>query len=448
MSAAVLGNRWVAGAAAWGTVSAAIWLVGSGFASPVQRIVLICIAAVAWLGWEGWRALEARRQGGQFFATLAKAGPRADPETPASEELPALRAGFEKAATLAAAATFRGPDGESRRVHELPWFILIGAPGSGKTTALVNSGLRFPLPLADGIHSVQGVGGTRNCDWWFAEEAVLLDTAGRYTTQDSDRQADAAAWFGFMGLLQQYRAHLPLNGVLVTVSASDLMLWVKKERSHYAAHVRMRLEELHAALGVRMPVYLLVTKTDLIAGFTEFFDALDATGRGQLWGTTFEHGAEPAPEELARCYEKEFAALEHRLYSEMLDRVHEERDLQRRAAIYRFPQQFHVIGPLLCEFLGVAFNYRQDHQAPMVRGVYFTSGTQQGSPIDRVLGAIVRSFSLPQDALAAPTGAGRSYFLGALLRELVFREVGLAATAAAHVHSIPALPPDALPPAA
>lgn len=447
MSAAILGNRWVAGALAWGTVSAAIWLVGSGFSSPVQRVVLICIVAAAWLGWEGWRVLEARRQGGELFARLAKAGTQADAETPASGELSALRAGFEKAAALAAATTFQGPDGKPRHVHELPWFVIIGAPGSGKTTALVNSGLGFPLPLAEGNHAVQGVGGTRNCEWWFSDEAVLLDTAGRYTTQDSNRAADAAVWFGFLALLKQFRPHLPLNGVLVTVSASDLMLWDKKEHSRYAAHVRMRLEELHAALGVRIPVYLLVTKTDLIAGFTEFFDALDAAGRAQIWGTTFEHGAEPAPEELARRYEKDFSALEQHLHSEMLDRLHEERDLQRRAAIYRFPQQFHVIGPLLREFLGVAFNYRQDHQAPMLRGIYFTSGTQQGSPIDRVLGAIARSFNLSRDTLAAPTGAGRGYFLGALLRDLVFREMGLAATAAAHAHSIPALPPDALPPA-
>jgi type VI secretion system protein ImpL len=324
---------------------------------------------------------------------------------------------------------------------------MIGAPGSGKTTALINSGLRFPLS-ASGAAAVQGVGGTRNCDWWFAEEAVLIDTAGRYTTQDSDRKADAAAWFAFIELLKGVRPQLPLNGVLVTVSASDLMHWAKDERARYGAHVRARLLELHAALGARLPVYLLVTKTDLIAGFMEFFDALDAAGRAQVWGITFEHGAEPAPEQLAKRHAEQFALLERRLYSEMIDRLHEEPDLQRRAAIYRFPQQFHVLGPLLGEVLGVAFGYRQDHQAPMLRGVYFTSATQQGSPIDRVLVAIARSFSVPREALAAPQAAGRTYFLGALLRDLVFREAGLAASAAAQARSVATLPADVLPPAA
>src|ERR1700694_886623 len=72
-----------------------------------------------------------------------------------------------------------------RTLYELPWYIIIGPPGSGKTTVLVNSGLNFPLARAFGKEALRGVGGTRNCDWWFTDEAILLDTAGRYTTQDS-----------------------------------------------------------------------------------------------------------------------------------------------------------------------------------------------------------------------------------------------------------------------
>ena len=67
--------------------------------------------------------------------------------------------------------------------------MFIGAPGSGKTTALVNSGLQFPLAERFGKAAIRGVGGTRNCDWWFTDEAVLLDTAGRYTTQESNERS-------------------------------------------------------------------------------------------------------------------------------------------------------------------------------------------------------------------------------------------------------------------
>ena len=64
--------------------------------------------------------------------------------------------------------------------------MFIGPPGAGKTTALANSGLTLPARRRQGAKPGQGRGRyTRNCDWWFTDDAVLIDTAGRYTTQDS-----------------------------------------------------------------------------------------------------------------------------------------------------------------------------------------------------------------------------------------------------------------------
>ena len=80
--------------------------------------------------------------------------------------------------------------GKTDFLYDLPWYVLIGPPGSGKTTALVNSGLQFPLSRGATPAAISGIGGTRYCDWWFTEDAVLIDTAGRYTTQDSDANTD------------------------------------------------------------------------------------------------------------------------------------------------------------------------------------------------------------------------------------------------------------------
>ena len=84
-----------------------------------------------------------------------------------------------------AVATLKSASGKKKDyLYDLPWYLLIGPPGSGKTTALINSGLKFPLLRGATPAAIAGVGGTRYCDWWFSEEAVLIDTAGRYTTQD------------------------------------------------------------------------------------------------------------------------------------------------------------------------------------------------------------------------------------------------------------------------
>jgi type VI secretion system protein ImpL len=353
----------------------------------------------------------------------AAAGTDAATDERVRQELDSIQARFRKAAEELDGARFASPDGKGRDVEQLPWYIMIGAPGSGKTTALLNSGLRFPF-YKEGPPAVSGVGGTRNCDWWFTDEAVLIDTAGRYTTQDSDRKADAAAWLGFLGILKKFRPTRPLNGAIVTVSVMDLMLWTKAERARFAGHVRMRLSEMYAALDTRFPVYVMVTKLDLLAGFTEFFGDLDPAGRAQVWGTTFALEIDPAL--IAAPYNGDFTALENRLGAEMLARLHEERDLQRRAAIYRFPQQFHAMGPLVGEFLAQAFGTQVNHKPLQLRGAYYTSGTQEGNPIDRVLVALSRTFRLDRAGASGIRTTGKSFFLTRLLREVVFSEAELA----------------------
>ena len=359
----------------------------------------------------------------QLAATGQDAGADKSTDERVAKELESIQARFKQATEDLKDARFPNPDGRPRAVEEMPWYVMIGAPGSGKTTALINSGLRFPLYTTDGGASVPGVGGTRNCDWWFADEAVLLDTAGRYTTQESDRKADSAAWHGFLALLKQYRPERPLNGALVAVSVLDLMLWTKAERAKFTAHVRMRLAEMYAALNQRFPVYVLVTKMDMLAGFTEFFGDYDQTARMQVWGTTFDHDIDPAL--IAAPYINDFTALEERLGAEMVARLHEEPDLQRRAAIYRFPQQFHPIGELVGEILAQAFGTQVNHRPLQLRGVYYTSATQEGNPIDRVLATRARTFHLDRSATAAG-GTGKSFFVTRMLREVVFPEQGLA----------------------
>ena len=133
------------------------------------------------------------------------------------------------------------------------------------------------------------------------------------------------------------------------------------------------------------------------------------------------------PALIAEPYAKDFGALEERLGAELLARLHEERDLQRRAAIYRFPHQFHAHGRPRGRIPRARLRHPGEPQADVLRGVYFTSGTQEGNPIDRVLVALARSFKLERAAAAGSGGTGKSFFLTRLLREVVFSEAELAA---------------------
>ncbi len=309
----------------------------------------------------------------------------------------------------------------SQYLYQIPWYIIIGPPGAGKTTALKNCGLHFPLDTANAI---QGVGGTRNCDWWFSEEAVFLDTAGRYTTQDSDAEADSGEWLGFLDILKKYRRRRPVNGVLVAISVADLLRFTEDERKTHALAVRKRIKELNERLGVRLPIYVLFTKLDLIAGFVEYFDDLGKEDRDQVWGMSFPYD-EGKGEEAVSGFAPLFRGLVDRLGERVIDRIHVEADQLRRGMILGLPQQFGLLQQPLVEFLDAVFRGSRYENRPLLRGAYFTSGTQSGSPIDRLVGAMAATFGLRRSALPAFSGRGRSYFLSRLLLQVVFPEAGL-----------------------
>ena len=407
------------------------------FASSGARWTLILLMFAAWALWWGGKALAAWLANRKLSAAMAAADapPAAVPgnshAAEAQREQAALGARMQEAlAILRQSAGSGGRRFSGQYLYQLPWYMFVGAPGSGKTTALMHSGLNFPLAgkMAGGGGSgaVGGVGGTRQCDWWFTDEAVLLDTAGRYTTQDSDAEVDQAGWHGFLALLKKHRPRRPINGIIVAVSVADLLQQGPAARQAQAAAIRARIGELHEKLSCSFPVYVTITKCDLLAGFTEFFDKLGREERAQVWGMTFDHaGASNADAALA-AFPQRFAELEQRLQARVLARMQDERDVQRRALLYRFPQQFAGLSEVLDGFLGAVFASNRYEKSAQLRGVYFTSGTQEGSPIDRVMGALAATFGLDRKALPPNAVSGRSYFLTALLRELMFKEAGLA----------------------
>ncbi|MEZ2409400.1 type VI secretion system membrane subunit TssM [Bosea sp. RCC_152_1] len=325
---------------------------------------------------------------------------------------------------LATLKSARGKGGDY--LYDLPWYVIIGPPGAGKTTALVNSGLKFPLARGATPAAVAGSGGTRYCDWWFAEDAVLIDTAGRYTTQDTDTKAEKSSWFAFLDLLKTNRPRQPINGVLVAISVEDLLTSSPEEIAAHADAIRARLLELHERLKVDFPVYAIFTKADLIAGFNEFFGQLTEPQRRMVWGHTFQTADKTR--NMIGDVPPEYDALIERLNERLPDRLQDEHNPTARAQIFGCPSQMATLKRSIVEFLTRVFEPTRYHANATLRGFYFTSGTQEGTPIDQLIGALSRNFGSDHAGAASFSGKGKSYFLTELIQKVVIGESGWVST--------------------
>lgn len=417
-----LASRWVLSFVGVAIVALLVWFFGPllpWLEGWIARLAIVLGLLFVWLAVNLAIYLFRRGREQRLEKGVTETTANAE-EQVGSEEAAAVRERMSTALGLLKKA--RGTRGY---LYEQPWYVIIGPPGAGKTTALLNSGLKFPLAAEMGQGAVAGVGGTRLCDWWFTENAVLIDTAGRYTTQDSNATVDRAGWDAFLEMLHRTRPRQPLNGVIVAIALSDVAAAPKNEQIAHARAVRRRIKELEERLNIHLPVYLMLTKSDLIAGFAEFFDDLDRDRREQVWGVTFPYGKAATTAPVAQ-FPEELQLLVDRLNDRLFDRLQAEQSPDRRALIAGFPTQIASLAQPLQGFLMEAFGGSKLDPAPLLRGVYFASGTQEGSPIDRLTGVMMRAFGLDQRRAAALRPVqGRSYFLGQLVSRVIFGEAML-----------------------
>jgi type VI secretion system protein ImpL len=400
------------------------WLGGYFLEWPLWlKILLTVLAVLMVVGWLVARRLRAMMKARALERELLKQAEQQALSARPDRRAEILELQVQMQRGLEALRQSRVGGGGGSALYTLPWYMIIGPPGAGKTTALKHSGLVFPYldPRTGG--GLRGVGGTRNCDWWFTNEGILLDTAGRFATEADDHDE----WIAFVDLLKKYRSAKPINGVIVAISVTDLMEATDEQIDSYAKRLRARVDEVTNRLQMVVPVYVMFTKVDLVAGFAEFWGDLRKSERAQIWGMTLPlEGADKR--DTARAFDEEFDGLVERVHGRALQRVGSERQPDLRQRIYQFPLEFAALKQNLQDFVGALFQPNNAQDTPILRGIYFSSGTQEGRPIDRVIGGMMRAFNLPAPAVAeqAQTEA-KSYFVTDVFRRVVFPDQNVAA---------------------
>lgn len=326
-------------------------------------------------------------------------------------------------ATLKASSKKTGDDA----LATLPWYMVIGPASAGKSELIKRSGLEFPLKDAKSDpRAVRGVGGTRGFSWWLSHEAVLLDMAGK--TLATAAFDDSGDWLSFLGTLKKQRPDKPINGVLVVVAVDQLADQPEVRVDALARAARERLAELIQHLGVVFPVYLVFTRCDQVAGFSEFFEDLSAEERRQPWGATLslERARATAAEQL---FDEEYGILMGSLSERRLPRMAACPEAVTRSRAFAFPLQFERVRGNLRRFVRSLFEATNNADSPVFRGFYFAASTQSGEPTDRVMAPAVRALGLtvrtPEGFAASRGGA---WFARDLFTEVVFPDAGLAVT--------------------
>lgn len=321
--------------------------------------------------------------------------------------------------------------------YSFPWYLILGAAQSGKTTTIQKSNQEFPI----GDEPVVDYGGTKGCNWFFTNQGIIIDTAGRYVEHlgeddaewDSMLARDQEEWETFLKLLREGRDRSPINGVIITVKLEDVLETDARRRKKVTDAMRKALLDIEEKLAVRVPVYVLVTMCDLLVGFVDYFANLPGLSDRTLFGWSRQ-----AP------YDKEFDAAEFgpafsdlsaKVDGMMLDFLEAQAarggnmpaDVTRMDRMMAFPDEFRALGEPLQQLLAEVFKKSAYNEQHFVRGVYFTSGVQEGRPVRNACLSLVGDGAngFEEEDVSLVGDGNKAYFIADLYEEKVFKEAGL-----------------------
>lgn len=399
-----------------------------GVAAMIDPRALIIVAigllivALAVFVWRLYVKMQARKRARALNSQLSEnssAAPSAISDPARRAKLDDLRQNFSKGIEKFRAA---GKD-----LYSLPWYVVCGEPGSGKTEAVRHCNVGFPPGLQD---EMQGAGGTLNMHWWFTNQAVLLDTAGKLLFQEA-LPGTTNEWTEFLNLLRKARPNCPINGLLLVIPAESLIKDAFEDIQRKAGKIAQQLDVIQKRLDVRFPVFVLITKCDLINGFREFFAGIkDPQLQHQMMGWSNPEPLDSVfrPETIDQHLGHVVQRIGRRRLGLLKDPVPGDpgvRRIDEVDALFTLPASVAALGPRLRKYLETIFVASEWSSKPLfLRGIYFTSALTEGAALDAELASAlgIAPESLPE---GKAWERERSFFLRDLFVQKIFKEKGL-----------------------
>ncbi|EOF5050727.1 type VI secretion system membrane subunit TssM [Salmonella enterica] len=301
---------------------------------------------------------------------------------------------------------------------QLPWYMVIGPAGSGKT-ALLREG--FPSDIIYTPETVRGTEQRLYITPHVGKQAVIFDASGALCGEPDADTLHRRLWTHWLDWLVQKRARQPLNGLILTLDLPDLLTAGKRQREALLQALRSRLQDVRQHLHCQLPVYVVLTKLDLLAGFSPLFTSLDKTGRDAILGVTFTHRAHENDDwrtELNAFWQTWGEQLNQALPDLMLAQNH------HRSALFSFVRQMQGVNDTLSALLDSLLD--GENMDVMLRGVYLTSSLQRGQVDDIFMQSAASQYRLGNSPQVAwPLVDTTPYFTRNLFPQALLAEPNL-----------------------
>ena len=255
--------------------------------------------------------------------------------------------------------------------YKIPWLLMVGEDGSGKTTALQNSGLNLSLgdPLGEGPEVKEA------CNWWFFERGIVLDVAGDLVLREDGKTADDRLWRLLLRLLQKHRLERPIDGLVLAIPVTDLIYSADRGEpdlnrvAEKAEYLYRKIWHAQKVLGIVFPVYVLITKCDQIEGFSSLCQELPAWFNGNIFGWSNSYSIDTAY--TTDWINEAFVGIEHDLSLLQYELFTEGTDLRKSDGLLLFTGNFQSLLEPLRLFMDHLFKQSVYHESFMFRGFYF-----------------------------------------------------------------------------
>lgn len=292
--------------------------------------------------------------------------------------------------------------------YELPWYLVFGNSNEGKTTLLESSGLSFPLNIDYDNRQVIEEQTTNTFQWYFAEHSVFIDIPGNYVEQKQNPE-DTIVWKEFLKIFVKKRWRRPINGIILPISIDTIFNKNEKELEIFARDLRDRFDELSVAFMSSVPIYLIITKSDKIEGFNEYFASLKEEEKNEILGITFDSENKNIDTNVIKPHLED---LLKRLNSSILEKIHFEWEEQNRGKIFSFCENFSNLFEKVNLFVDMCFSQTRYRKPLLLRGIYFTSVPGEDNP----------HALISQDKLNSSRHNTKGLFIKKLLTDIIFPE--------------------------